>query len=49
MIPKHSNTRSAYVQAGAVENVSLRQVSAGRPVIAQTGGKSLAASCEAQT
>src|SRR5665213_2647843 len=34
---------------GALENVNLRHVSAGAPVIAQTDGKSLAASCDAQT
>src|SRR5882672_4892132 len=39
----------APVQPGTVLKLTLYQVSAGAPVIAQTGGKSRAASCADQT
>src|SRR5262252_2333862 len=48
-MPTHASKRNAYAHPGAVTKRNLRHVSAGRPVIAQTGGKSFAASCEAQT
>src|SRR6267143_3168034 len=41
-------TPSRKAHGGAVENLNLRQVSAGCPVIAQTGGKSFAVSCDCQ-
>jgi len=47
--PRHTSGRSATAHAGVDEKLNLRQVSAGAPVIAQMGGKSLAASCADQT
>src|SRR6267143_4717610 len=41
-------TPSRKAHGGAVENLNLRQVSAGCPVIAHTGGKSFAVSCDCQ-
>src|SRR5882672_6907842 len=46
--PRQTRISSAYAQSGGVANLNFFHVSAGRPVIAQIGGKSLAHSWEAQ-
>ncbi len=48
-IPAQIRKTKTNAHGGVVEKRNLRQVSAGAPVMAQTGGKSPAANCEAQT
>jgi hypothetical protein len=48
-IPTQMRTAKANAHGGDVEKRNLRHVSEGAPVIAQTGGNSPLASCEAQT